>query len=103
METTAAVKNCKVEGCKRVYRAKGFCNVHFKKWRRGELPQKPRYKTCGEENCRKPMFKAGQCEEHWKAASGVETKEAAPAMAAEAPPAEAPKAPAPAPENAKKE
>ena len=42
---------CKVEGCKRTYRAKGYCNVHYKKWRRGELEAKPRYKTCCEENC----------------------------------------------------
>ena len=23
---------CKIEKCKRPYRAKGYCNVHYKKW-----------------------------------------------------------------------
>jgi len=32
-----------VEGCKRPYRAKGYCNVHYKQWRLGKLP-KPRHK-----------------------------------------------------------
>lgn len=30
------------------------------------MPQKTRYKTCSEENCRKPMVKWGKCEEHYK-------------------------------------
>lgn len=32
-------KRCKIEGCKRPYRAKGYCNVHYKQWRRGSLPK----------------------------------------------------------------
>ncbi|OGQ05273.1 MAG: hypothetical protein A3F82_01380 [Deltaproteobacteria bacterium RIFCSPLOWO2_12_FULL_44_12] len=60
-------KSCKIEGCKRAYRAKGFCNIHFHKWRRGELKQKPRYKICGEENCKKALFKFGMCEAHYQA------------------------------------
>ncbi|PIU58101.1 MAG: hypothetical protein COS89_02145 [Deltaproteobacteria bacterium CG07_land_8_20_14_0_80_38_7] len=60
-------KNCKMEGCKREYRAKGYCNVHFKKWRKGELDTKPRYKICGEENCKKPLYKMGYCEQHYTA------------------------------------
>lgn len=58
-------KTCKAEGCKRVYRAKGYCTVHFHKWRRGEMPKKSRYKICGEENCRKPLFRFGLCETHY--------------------------------------
>ena len=30
-------KACKIQGCKRAYRAKGFCFFHHAKWRRGEL------------------------------------------------------------------
>ncbi len=37
-------KRCKVEGCRRPYRAKGYCNVHYKQWRKGLLP-KPRRKA----------------------------------------------------------
>ncbi|MBI4126466.1 MAG: hypothetical protein HY465_03135 [Deltaproteobacteria bacterium] len=65
--TTPTTEHCKIEGCKRPYRSKGYCNVHFRKWRRGELEAKPRYKTCGEENCRKPMVRNGQCQEHYDA------------------------------------
>ena len=36
-------KRCRIEGCKRPYRAKGYCNVHYTKWRKGELPR-PRRK-----------------------------------------------------------
>ena len=71
-------KKCKTEGCKRPYRAKDYCNVHYKKWRHGELPHR-RYKTCHHESCKKPMTKWGLCEEHYKARAGV--KEAAPAPA----------------------
>lgn len=61
---------CSVEGCKRAYRAKGYCNVHFNKWRRGELAKKPRYKICGEENCHKPMVAWGLCQTHYDKAAG---------------------------------
>ena len=62
---TATSKSCKVEGCKRPYRAKGYCVTHFKKWRSGEMPKKTRYKTCSAENCRKPLFRFGRCEAHY--------------------------------------
>lgn len=87
-------KKCCVANCKRPYRAKGYCNVHFNKWRRGELDAKPRYRTCGEENCKKQTFKAGYCEQHYTAwiASKKPQAPAAKAPAAEAPAAETPQA-----------
>ncbi|MFH1829793.1 MAG: hypothetical protein ABH871_03330 [Pseudomonadota bacterium] len=93
--TTSAegVKSCKQEGCKRPYKAKGFCNVHYKKWRRGELDKPGRYRTCAEESCHKPTHKKGYCEQHYSAWSASkkpqEAAEAKPAAAA--PAAEAPK------------
>jgi hypothetical protein len=64
-------KSCKVEGCKRAYRAKGLCFFHYKKWRREELENRPgRYGTCGKEGCRKKVVAHGLCQEHhdaWKA------------------------------------
>lgn len=63
---TQVVKACKAPNCKRPYRAKGYCQIHFKKWRRGEMPKKPRYKTCKEENCKKPMVRWGLCEPHYQ-------------------------------------
>lgn len=81
MATNADVaRSCKIKDCKRPYRAKGYCNVHFRKWRQGELEAKPRYKICGEENCRKPMYRKGYCEQHYSAWSA--SKKAAPAKVA---------------------
>ncbi len=91
METKAkAEKKCSVENCKRPYRAKGYCNVHYKKWRSGELTAKPRYKICCEENCKKPMFKKGMCEQHYGAWSA--SKKGAAAEPAVAAPSAAPSA-----------
>lgn len=63
-------ETCSVDTCKRAYRAKGLCRVHYNKWRRGEMPKKGRYKLCSKENCRKPMYRLGICEEHYLQASG---------------------------------
>ncbi len=84
-------KKGKVENCKRPYRAKGYCNIHYKKWRHGELPHK-RFKACNAEGCRKPMVTWGLCEEHYKAKKGAGV-EAAPAAPVETPVAETPPAP----------
>ncbi len=82
----SGTKKCSIENCKRPYRSKGYCDVHFKKWRAGEIEgHKPRYKICKEENCKKPMFKKGMCEQHfgaWAASKkGVPAEAAAPATA----------------------
>jgi hypothetical protein len=58
-------KKCQMENCKRPYRAKGYCNVHYRLWRHHELPN-GRYKICTKEGCRKPRA-AGNgsvCAEH---------------------------------------
>jgi hypothetical protein len=97
----AGEKSCKIKGCKRPYRAKGYCNVHYQKWRKGEL-EKPRYKTCNfgvnklkrgeKKECLKKVFRGGLCEEHYQASF---SKEKAPKEAeAAAKPAEAEAAPA---------
>lgn len=70
-ETTAAkpAKKCREKGCKRPYRAKGLCNVHYKLWRQGKYGSKQRYKTCSKEGCRAKAVRHGLCETHLKAAS----------------------------------
>ncbi|MBI4412504.1 MAG: vegetative protein [Deltaproteobacteria bacterium] len=73
---TEGKTQCRVEKCKRPYRAKGYCNAHYKKWRRGELT-KGRYKTCAQEACRKKRFQRGLCEEHYKTAFGKKEEGAA--------------------------
>jgi len=56
---------CGVEGCKRPYRAKGYCVTHYKLWRRGEVEaHKARYKLCSKEACKKPAGAFGLCDEH---------------------------------------
>ena len=67
---------CSIEGCKRPYRAKGYCVTHYKLWRRGEVEgHKARYKTCSKEGCKKPAGQYGVCDEH----RGAGKTEAAPA------------------------
>ena len=61
-------KACTVEGCKRAYRAKGFCFFHYRKWRRGELESRPpRYNVCSRPDCKKRVKEHGLCEEHFTA------------------------------------
>ena len=68
-----AESKCSIEGCKRPYRAKGYCVTHYKQWRRGEMEgHRARYKLCGKEGCKKPMVQWGLCEAHFKAAKGGE-------------------------------
>jgi hypothetical protein len=65
--TPAIAKACKIKGCKRAYRAKGYCRTHYKKWRHGEYG-KVRYKHCSDVSCFKPMAKNrhGFCEDHFQ-------------------------------------
>jgi hypothetical protein len=82
----ATEKKCKVEGCKRPYKAKGYCVTHHKEWRRGKLGH-ARFRWCFHEECKKREYARGLCEEHFAAKFGGKKPAAA---AAEAP------APAPA-------
>lgn len=56
---------CKIENCKREVRAKGYCDVHYKKWRQGEYG-KTRFKICKAEGCKGRRFMKAFCEEHYK-------------------------------------
>jgi hypothetical protein len=58
-------RKCSIEGCKRPYRAKSYCVVHYQNWRRGEMENhKSRYKLCSKEGCKKPSGRWGMCDEH---------------------------------------
>ncbi|MFH0902578.1 MAG: vegetative protein [Pseudomonadota bacterium] len=72
VETTLPrdARKCKIKGCKRGYRAKGYCSVHYRKWRHGEFP-KARYKICTKEGCRKPRARGSLCAEHASTASSA--------------------------------
>ena len=59
--------HCKMTGCKREYKAKGYCREHYRQWRHGKFGQ-ARYKCCGDLGCFKPqvMNRHGYCEEHFQ-------------------------------------
>ena len=58
---------CTVANCKRPYKAKGYCIVHYKAWRVGDMEgHKGRYKICTKEACRKPRALGSLCAEHSK-------------------------------------
>jgi hypothetical protein len=56
---------CKIEGCGKPVRAKGYCPRHYAKWRTGEYG-KTRYKICKMEGCKKRRFQKAYCEDHFK-------------------------------------
>lgn len=62
-----AKTSCQFSSCKREYRAKGYCDVHYKQWKRGKFGL-ARYKTCGDFDCKKPMGinRHGYCEDHFQ-------------------------------------
>lgn len=60
-------QHCKIESCKREYRAKGYCTFHYKQWRQGKFGT-ARYTACSDIGCSKPqgMNRHGFCEEHYQ-------------------------------------
>lgn len=60
-------KSCSITGCKRAYRAKSYCGLHYREWRNGKFGHR-RYKTCRDKTCRFPMAmnRHGFCEEHFQ-------------------------------------
>ncbi len=73
----SATNRCSVEGCKREYRAKGYCRVHYKKWRNGAMPKKGRYKRCSEDGCNKPRGRWGLCSDHYQKRAGISSVQSA--------------------------
>ena len=56
--------NCKAEGCETEVRAKGYCDRHYRKWRKGLMP-KPRHRTCNQAGCTKARARQGLCVDHF--------------------------------------
>src|SRR5262249_43999789 len=67
---------CSVEGCKRPYRAKGYCYFHFKKGRQGERPHSG-YRTGSKAGGRAKPVRHGLCEKHEAETYGKAAPEAA--------------------------
>lgn len=75
-------RKCKLESCKREYKAKGYCKTHYREWRHGKFGN-ARYTACSDIGCFKPMAtnRFGYCETHYQAyyVKGLAPKTAAPA------------------------
>jgi hypothetical protein len=64
-QKSRAEQKCTAANCKRPYRAKGYCAVHYRKWRHAEIEgHKTRYKICTKEGCLKARAKGSLCAEH---------------------------------------
>jgi hypothetical protein len=64
---------CKAQNCDKEARAKGYCDRHYRKWRKG-LMGKPRYRTCVQEGCRKPRARRSLCLDHFGQVHGKKSK-----------------------------
>ncbi len=71
---------CRAEGCDKEVRAKGYCDRHYRKWRKG-LMGKPRHRSCNEKGCGKAPGRQGLCADHFL----KKHTKGAPTAAAEAP------------------
>lgn len=80
----ASKGTCKAESCEKDVRAKGYCDRHYRKWRKGAMG-KPRYRTCNEKGCSKPRARMGLCSDHF---TEKHTKKTAETEGAAAPAAE---------------
>lgn len=78
-------KQCRIEKCKRTYRAKGYCGTHYTLWRQGTYGR-ARYKHCKQVDCKHAMAlnRHGYCENHYQALY-VRGEQQAPSPQAEAP------------------
>ena len=74
----AKKRACQVKGCKNEYRAKGYCDEHYRMWRTGAFGG-TRYQACSKEGCTKPTSKEGLCETHWAEKRGKGAAAEAPA------------------------
>lgn len=78
----ASKGTCKADSCDKDVRAKGYCDRHYRKWRKGVMG-KPRHRSCNEKDCGKAQHRRGLCEAHY--AKQFTKKVAEPAAAAAAP------------------
>ena len=55
---------CKAASCEKDVRAKGYCDRHYRAWRKGSMG-KPRHRSCNEKGCGKAPERRGLCLEHF--------------------------------------
>jgi hypothetical protein len=70
---------CKAADCDKTVRAKGYCDRHYRSWRKGKMG-KPRHPSCNEAGCGKAPLRRGLCADHYaKHYSKAPAADAAPA------------------------
>ncbi|MGD9762178.1 MAG: hypothetical protein AB7V27_00495 [Candidatus Binatia bacterium] len=66
--------NCQAANCDKDVRAKGYCDRHYRRWRKGVMG-KPRHRSCNEAGCGKAPSRRGVCAEHFAKRYGKRTAE----------------------------
>lgn len=64
-------RQCAVAGCERAYYCRGYCEVHYRRWKRNgstELLERPPHtpKPCSVDGCGRPVLARGKCSNHYK-------------------------------------
>jgi hypothetical protein len=54
----------KAASCEKDVRAKGYCDGHYRAWRKGKMG-KPRHRSCNEKACGKAAQRRGLCPDHF--------------------------------------
>lgn len=55
---------CKAASCEKDVHAKGYCDRHYRAWRKGTMG-KPRHRSCNEKGCGKAPVRRGLCADHF--------------------------------------
>ena len=56
---------CKAEGCEKDVKGKGYCERHYRAWRRGKMG-KARYTPCRVDGCTEPATRRSFCPAHFE-------------------------------------
>ncbi len=64
-------RRCEVEGCNSLRFGHGYCNMHYKRWRKtGDpgpvVPLRQPGRVCGVADCVRPHAAHGMCKSHWQ-------------------------------------
>jgi len=65
LQIMASKGTCKADSCDKDVRAKGYCDRHYRKWRKGVMG-KPRHTSCNQKDCGKAPHRRGLCEAHYE-------------------------------------